>query len=99
SGDDLVAKITAGDLTIVSGGGIGSANAIEVDVTRLDFRNTVGNVQITDLAGGLTVADLGVIGAGQHGNFAAGGGSSIIANSPLTITTDLSFAGDTNLIA
>lgn len=80
------ANITAlgGTITLNAvNGSIGQASDIDINAVNLIFvasPTSSGVVQITDLSGGLSVS----------GASRAGGGGSLVANSPLTISADIS---------
>ena len=84
--------ITAADATVFADGGIGTgANPINSNVTQLDITNTTGGgIFVTDSAGGLTLIDLDASTRGVDG---VGGGGAIVANSPLTISSDAITSG------
>jgi len=65
-------------------GGIGAADDIDINSLRLGF-NTTGSIGITDLAGGINVDSTST----------AGGGGFLTANSPLTISANISVGAST----
>ena len=88
---DGVIDFTATDLILKGGGGVGTiANPLQTAVSRLDVANAVGGgISITN-SGGLTLIDLDTDGLAVDGE---GGGGSIVASSPLTISSDAITSG------
>ncbi|MCY2977146.1 MAG: hypothetical protein NTU79_00585, partial [Planctomycetota bacterium] len=84
---DLNLSAAAGHIELRSGnGGIGAAGDGDLDINglRLGF-NTTGSIQITDLAGGIKVDTIST----------AGGGGFLAANSPLTISANITVGAST----
>ena len=72
------------DLTAAS---IGTADDIDIDVVNVSF-NSIGDVKLRDLAGGITVDQASSAGSGA-----------LTANSPLTISANINLAGSFSFTA
>ena len=85
SADNIVAR----ELVLRAINGIGSVNALEIDVTNLAFANTgSGNVQLSDV-GGVTVKSFG--GLSASGNFA--GAITLTSTGPVTFDANTTGSG------
>ncbi|MDX1969360.1 MAG: hypothetical protein SFV23_19440, partial [Planctomycetaceae bacterium] len=94
-------EITVASLALVAGTSIGGADALEIDVDNLAFRNiTSGDVNIAN-TGALTLTTVGDVTGmmgSELGNF--GGGSVIVsASSPITIAADVASVGSMTFTA
>lgn len=84
------ADITVANLRLEAGTGIGSTDALEINVIQLAFRNTTsGDVQITDTATGLTIASVDGLTTSSN----TGGAVTLTALSPITFAVDTTSAG------
>ena len=84
---DTLANLSAtnGHIELSAGnGGIGAVEDIDINGLRLGF-NTVGSIGITDIAGGINVDTVST----------AGGGGFLAANSPLTISANITVGAST----
>lgn len=93
---NIGATITSGVMLLSADGDIGPAGtAIRVDANKLDLASKTGSIFATDIAGGVDITDVNSDGFGAS----AFGGGVIRANSPLTISSHVSFGASASLIA
>ncbi|MBI1375461.1 MAG: filamentous hemagglutinin N-terminal domain-containing protein [Phycisphaera sp.] len=109
----LAPNITGSDLTLIASNGIGDTDAIDTSVTGLDFQNlNDGDVRIDNVVGDLLTIDnfsteIDALSDTRRGNLDANGDAvdnmsneTVITNgSPITISTDMLFTGDTSISA
>ena len=90
------ANIIAGAAALRAASGIGHADDIDIDVSDLAFANTTANnVQITDLAGGLTINSVDGLLTSSN----TSGDVTLVAASPVTFAVDMTAAGDIHVQA
>jgi hypothetical protein len=85
---DGTAEVTAANLAITAGAGIGAVDALETAVATLAFTNTSGQVNLTN-AGALTIANVGGVLTSAN----AGTTTSLTASGPLTFAANTSSGG------
>jgi hypothetical protein len=85
---DGTAAVTAANLTVTAGAGIGTVNALETAVTALAFSNTGGETNIIN-DGALTIASVGAVTASSN----SGTTTSLTASGSLTFAVNTSSAG------
>ncbi len=91
---DAAADIVVTNLGVESATGVN----VDVNVTNLGVKNSgAGGVNITDTAGGLTVGSITNSGTAISGVSTAGGGVTLVANSPLTINSAVSDSNGGNI--
>ncbi|MBW3598802.1 MAG: hypothetical protein KY475_16190, partial [Planctomycetes bacterium] len=86
-------NIIGGNVILSAALGVGDFDDLDVDAVQLDVTNTTGgSIRVADVAGGLVLADLDGD-PNSRSVDGVGGGGSIVASSPLTISADASTTG------
>lgn len=89
------ADLTATNLAVKTASGIGNANDIDINVTKLAFTNsTSGLVQLSDVTGGLTIDSVAEVTSSSSAD-----GGTLATAGLLTIATNLVMKGDLTLAA
>ncbi|WP_202921738.1 autotransporter-associated beta strand repeat-containing protein [Anatilimnocola aggregata] len=84
-----VLNLSGGDAALLASGGIGSADAIEMNLTNVGFNNsTAGDVRLTELVGTGGFVVNAVVGVATSAN--TGGAAFLIASSPITFAVNTS---------